>query len=247
VLKLLPRTELLVEQYGKSAPRIIALHGWGRTKDDWNQVLDGLPAVALDLPGFGSAAVPPEAWGTQDYARYLSPVLTALESPILLGHSFGGRVAARLAAMNPSQLTGLVLTGVPLLKLSNSPAKPPFGYTAVKWLHGHRLITEDRLERARQKYGSLDYRTASGILRAIMVRTVNENYEEPLSLIAEAGIPVRLVWGALDSEVPIPVAEAMRARLPSSTLAVVRNSGHSIDADIAAAIRLNLNQLLQST
>ena len=60
-----------------------------------------LDAVALDLPGFGAAPPPPEPWGTPQYADALSPLLDELGPVVVLGHSFGGRVAIELAHRRP--------------------------------------------------------------------------------------------------------------------------------------------------
>ena len=59
---------------GPDAPRVLALHGWARTHRDFDAVLAPVdeapvPALALDLPGFGASPPPPEAWGAAAYAQ----------------------------------------------------------------------------------------------------------------------------------------------------------------------------------
>ena len=74
-----------------------------------------LDAVALDLPGFGSAPAPPQPWGSVEYTEAVAAVLEEMqERVVVLGHSFGGRVAVQLAASRPGQIGGLVLSGAPL-------------------------------------------------------------------------------------------------------------------------------------
>ena len=48
------------ERYGESPAKVVALHGWGRTRADWNATLQGYDALALDLPGFGATPAPDE-------------------------------------------------------------------------------------------------------------------------------------------------------------------------------------------
>ena len=87
-------------RYGTAPPWVLALHGWGRDHHDFDDVLAGFDAVALDLPGHGVAPEPPEPWSTQQYAEWVAPVLDDLgEGPwVVLGHSFGARVAVHLVA-----------------------------------------------------------------------------------------------------------------------------------------------------
>ena len=87
-------------RYGTAAPWVLALHGWRRDHHDWDEVLEGLDAVALDLPGHGVAPEPPEPWSTRQYAEWVAPALRDLAGgPVVIaGHSFGARVAVQLAA-----------------------------------------------------------------------------------------------------------------------------------------------------
>jgi hypothetical protein len=62
------------DAYGASPPRVLALHGWRRDRSDFRAVLDGLDALAVDLPGFGASPAPPSAWGSAEYARALDRI-----------------------------------------------------------------------------------------------------------------------------------------------------------------------------
>jgi pimeloyl-ACP methyl ester carboxylesterase len=89
------------------AASVLALHGWARTHRDFDRLLGGvgetsMASVALDLPGFGASPPPPGPWGTLDYADCLLEVIDTMATPlVVLGHSFGGRVALQLAATHP--------------------------------------------------------------------------------------------------------------------------------------------------
>jgi pimeloyl-ACP methyl ester carboxylesterase len=126
----------------------------------------------------------------------------ASEPLVLVGHSFGGTVATVIASQHPELVAALVVTGAPLLR-SPSGSRSPFSYRAIRWLHVKGFVSEARLEKARQRYGSADYRRAQGMLRDILVASVNESYEAELSSL---DVPVTLLWGDGDREVPLHVA-----------------------------------------
>lgn len=230
---------------------LLALHGWGRSSSDYAGVLgaggDGedrarqpLDAVAVDLPGFGAAAPPPVAWGSAEYARAVLPVLSELVAEagrplVLMGHSFGGQVAVALADAAPELVGGMVLAGVPRLVPQAPSRKPPMSYRAAKAARRLGLIGDASMERLRQRNGSADYRRAEGVMRATLVRLVNEDLSAQVGRLAG---PVRLVWGALDSEVPVSVARGAERLLDGrATLEVLEGVGHQVPAEAPGALR----------
>jgi pimeloyl-ACP methyl ester carboxylesterase len=235
---------VLAEQYGSGSPTVLALHGWGRTRLDWNAALRGLDALAPDLPGFGVAPPPPTGWGSVDYAEQLLPLVAELDRPVLVGHSFGGRVAVRIAAAVPEQVGGLVLTGVPLVRLA-AKRRPAPKFRALRRLHRLHLISDARMERAREQFGSPDYRAATGVMRQSFVRLVNEDYLQSLRAIGATDVPVRLVWGEHDAEVPPAVATAVREQIRRAEVEIVPGSGHLLDAALSARVAAAAQDLVQ--
>ena len=205
------------EVWGPGDPEVLALHGWGRTHGDFAGVVGPaspggpLATLAPDLPGFGATPAPPGAWGAADYAAALVPLLTDLgdggggRPMVVLGHSRGGCIAVTLAALRPDLVRALVITGAPLVPRPGPRLKPAAPYRMARRLHRWGLVSEGRMEKARQRHGSTDYRAASGIMREVFVRMVNENYSDRL---AELRCPVEFVWGDDDAEVPVAVARA---------------------------------------
>ncbi len=227
--------------WGDPPATVLALHGWARDHRDFDAVLSAGPAgpevaaLAVDLPGFGSTPAPPEAWGSADYAEALVPLLDELDGPaVVVGHSFGGRVAVRLAAAAPSKVGRLVLTGVPLLPRAGTAASPSWRYRVGRRLHRMGLVGEERMEALRRRHGSPDYRAATGVMRDVFVRTVNERYDDDLDRLQ---CHVDLVWGGADTEVPVEVADRAAGRLAASTLTVLDGVGHLVPTEAPAALR----------
>ncbi len=225
-------------RYGAGPVRAIALPGWRRDHRDFDAVGEGLPFTlsVIDLPGFGSTPPPEDGWGTERYARAAAEVAEEAGGPLaVLGHSFGGRVAARVAASRPELVGSLVLTGVPLLAPPGRvPNRPALTYRLARSLHRRGVISDQRMETLRRQHGSADYRAASGVMRDVLVRAVNESYE---GVIAAIGCKVELVWGETDTEVPVAVAEELQRRISAANLTIVPGVGHLLPLEAPEALR----------
>jgi|SRR5665213_29632 len=223
------------EPYGQGPVRIIWLHGWARRGQDFaasatDLARRGVASVALDLPGFGASPTPDSPGGARRYAELVVPVLKAIgDGPfVLVGHSFGGTVACVVAANHPELVRSLVLTGAPLLRTPSS-RKSPLTYRTLRWLHDRGFVSDERMEAARQKYGSRDYRLATGVMRDVLVASVNESYEDEL---ARLDVPVTLLWGEQDREVPLDVATRASALLAAThTLQSLHGIGHLVPTE----------------
>jgi pimeloyl-ACP methyl ester carboxylesterase len=244
-------------RYGTGAPWVLALHGWRRDHHDWDEVLDGLDAVALDLPGHGIAPEPPEPWSTQEYAEWVAPALRDLAAgPVVIaGHSFGARVAVQLAAAQREDLGGgteegacisaLVLVGAPLAPAPGAgAARPSFVYRAGRALNRIGFLPGRQMEQLRQRHGSDDYRQASPVMRGVLVKAVSETasaaYVPLLRTWASAGRPVDLVWGERDSQASFAGVSSRLDGVESATTSVVPGTGHLMQGNLAAAVRAAL-------
>ena len=96
------------------AARLILVHGTPGSATAWADYLlnppPGFEVLALDRPGFGRSE--PESAVTS-LAAQAAAVLALMPDDgrpvILLGHSLGGPIVARVAADHPSRVTALVL------------------------------------------------------------------------------------------------------------------------------------------
>jgi len=234
---------LFGESYGSDTPWVLALHGWRRDHRDFDAVLapPGIDAVALDLPGFGSAPVPETVWGTPEYAEAVAAMLDEMaERVVVLGHSFGGRIAVQLAARNPDRICGLVLSGVPLHRPAAARSRPALRLRVARRLASRGVIGDNKVEELRQRYGSEDYRAASGVMRAVLVRTLSEDYTDAISKIR---CHVELVWGDDDTAAPLAVAEQVQRELPDTNLVVCHGAGHLTPLTVPGELRSAIERL----
>ena len=206
-------------QYGKGKD-IVLLHGWGQNI----QMMDPLgknfsndfQITILDLPGFGSSDIPDYAYNINDYTDFLHEFLSSLniENPILIGHSFGGRIAINYASIY--KVEKLVLFGSPFIVREKKGFKVTLLKTLkqVKFLNGLADIMKKHM-------GSEDYRAANGVMREILVKTVNTDLRDAASKINSSTL---LIWGENDDAVPVSEARELELTIKDSALIVLPGS-----------------------
>lgn len=95
------------------APQLLAVHGFRGDHHGLELLVDGLTDYDVwvpDLPGFGtSPALPRAEHSVAHYANIITQLADRLDSPVLLGHSFGTIIAAYAAAQTPTAYAHLVL------------------------------------------------------------------------------------------------------------------------------------------
>ncbi len=211
---------------------LILLHGWGCDVNIFNLVQQDLEnkfkVYTIDFPGFGQSDPPAEIWGIEDYTRCLEEFTTRLSitNPILLGHSFGGRVSILYGSRNA--VKKIILVDAAGIK----PKRTLKYYIKVypyKWakklmpiLIGHQTA-QRYLDRYRQKVGSSDYKNLSGTMRGTFIKVVNEDLKKFMPSIQA---PTLLIWGELDTATPLKDAKIMNKLIPDSGLVVLKGCGH---------------------
>ena len=102
---------------GQGMP-VVFLHGWALAQHTFRDVIETIAAqgcrvIAPSMPGFGgSADLPADEFSISGYAAWVIALLDALEVDepvVVVGHSFGGGVAIRLAHDHPERTRSLVL------------------------------------------------------------------------------------------------------------------------------------------
>ena len=100
---------------GGAGPPLMLVHGLGGTIENWRALAPSLAArhrvLVPDLPGHGSSGLLPEARDVDDLAQAVLGVVDVegVTDAVWVGHSLGGVVALRAAALRPDAVRGLVL------------------------------------------------------------------------------------------------------------------------------------------
>lgn len=203
-------------KYGnEDGENIVLLHGWGQNIAMMKPVGDAFSEeyniTILDLPGFGESDEPSSVWEISDYVDMLHKFLTELdiENPILIGHSFGGKISLLYASKYKVKKLILFASpfrpGIKKLSLKTKILKN------IKKLPGMNNLAE----KAKKHMGSTDYKNASGIMREIMVGHVNLDITEYVKKITA---PTIMIWGTYDEAVPLDEAYVLEKLIPDSAV-----------------------------
>ena len=204
-------------QYGEGND-VLLLHGWGQNivmmKPLGDNLCDRFRVTIIDFPGFGESDEPSSSWTITDYANMLEKLVVELKikKPIIMGHSFGGRVAIRYSANNP--IEKLVLFGSPCIRREQELSFSVKLLKKLKTLPGLNEFGEYM-----KKYiGSRDYKAASPIMRKILVNVVNEDLSEYAKKIEE---PTLLIWGEMDTEALVEDARELEKIMMDARLIIL--------------------------
>lgn len=211
-------TKNIYSKIGKG-PNLIFLHGWGQNKESWGKVGEILSKKftcwIVDLPGFGQNSKILTDQSPIGYARWVDEFTSTnkIHSFNVVGHSFGGRIAAILAADN-KRVEKAVLYCAPLLKHSTNRIRlaslaSKLGLKNVPYLS--EFLRSD------------DYKKTDQANREVFLQAVNFDLTQCLKKISK---PTLILAGERDSEVPLSIAQGAHLGIKNSGLYIFPNASH---------------------
>lgn len=133
--------QLAHDLYGtESGSPVVFLHGLSASRADFTQIAQdlaskkGFRVLNVDLRGHGgSPHTPPESYFSTEYANDVAQLIEAKlgKRPVLIvGHSLGGVVTAKLATMRPDLVKAVLLEDPPLYEgdAARRKASPAAGF-----------------------------------------------------------------------------------------------------------------------
>ncbi|KKQ98712.1 MAG: Alpha/beta hydrolase family protein [Parcubacteria group bacterium GW2011_GWC2_39_11] len=221
---------------GEGKPFLI-LHGWGSRKEKWQYVADilaekGINVIIPDLPGFGKSEQPKIAWSLDNYCDFIVDFVNKIgvDKFYILGHSFGGAIAAKCDLRFPERIEKLFLVGAACYRRRLfktrifyivSKALKIFsfipGYFYLKKIF-YRFIVKS------------DYISTKGIMREIYLQLVNKDYPSE-SILSQIKDPTIIIWGEKDRITPMKDALLINKKIKGSILEILKKSGHSSYSD----------------
>ncbi len=231
---------------------LVILHGWASKIGRWYKVQtrlqkQGFQVFLPTLPGFGDNKLT-KPWKLDDYIDWLKQYLSSqkLEEYILLGHSFGGSLALKLASERPQGLEKLILVNSSGVRKRFTLKKmiflalakigklffliPPFCF--LKKPASFLLYTL-----AREK----DYFKADPVMKKTLHQVVNDDLTGELKKIQT---PTLLLWGKQDKETPLGQGQLMNQKIQQSKL-VVLDTTHGLPFKKTQQLVKNVREFCQ--
>ncbi len=225
--------DLYYEKYGDKKQSILILPGWGDTRNTFRDIINYLKenytVYIIDYPGFGNSSFPENSLMINDYAIIILDLLKYLEinNPIIIAHSFGGRVTALLLGKYKLRVKKIILMDVAGIKRRKSLSKwlKEKCYKILK--NSLFLVPNLKREEYRQKlllyFGSSDYISLTSNMRETFQNIIKEDLREYYKKI---DCETLLLWGELDYDTPLKDGYYLRKKINNSSLIVYQNAGH---------------------
>ncbi len=221
------------EKYGNGKSNVVILPGWGETRATFYHLIEVLKnyftVYIIDYPGFGNSKFPNRDLNIYDYATMIQDFLTinSIDNPILIGHSFGGRIIILLAGMYKINIKKIILmdaAGIKHKKSLFSRIKQTI-YKMLKkgGLILPRKIRKKYLDKLIKIFGSSDFKNLDPNIRKTFINIVNENLKHYLKDINTSTL---LIWGENDLDTPISDGLIMEKEIEDSGLVTIHNAGH---------------------
>lgn len=224
---------LYYEKYGTGEKEIVILPGWGETRKTFDYMISYLKQdytiYIVDYPGFGNSPFPNRDLTIYDYTNLIIDFLNTngIYNPIIIAHSFGGRIAITMNGYLQHKIQKMILIGSAGIK----PRKTL--YQKLRQLTYKFLKKCSRLlpKKKRKKYlanllnifGSSDFKELDKNQRNTFIKIVNEDLTKYLKKIS---CPTLLIWGEYDTATPVKDGVKMQNEIKDSGLIILKGRSH---------------------
>ncbi len=221
------------EKYGNEKHNIIILPGWGDTRSTFNNLISVLKeyytVYIIDYPGFGNSKFPNRDLDIYDYANLIKDFITinSIDNPIIISHSFGGRISIILAGLYKLPIKKMILIDAAGIK-HKKKFKLKIKQAIYKLLKKIGIILPKKirntyLNKLINIFGSADFKNLDPNIRKTFIKVINEDLTEYLSDINTSTL---LIWGENDNDTPLDDGKLMNIKIEDSGLIVIPNASH---------------------
>lgn len=217
--------DIYYETYKNGLNNIIFLHGWGTNQNTFIKQVDSLKEnnnlYLIDFPGFGLSSEVETDFNLDTYVDLLRSFIVDLNinNPIIIAHSFGGRVLIKYLVNNDIKAAIFISSaGIKHFKLNKL-----FKITKYKIKKKYYKLTKNYLKYNLliKNSGSNDYINLTEKMKIVMNKIIKINLKKHLNKIK---CKTLLIWGKYDNDTPIKDAFIFKNKIKNSYLYLLNGS-----------------------
>ncbi|MEK7664073.1 MAG: alpha/beta hydrolase [Patescibacteria group bacterium] len=232
--------------FGTGKPFLI-LHGWGSDSGKWKSTAEllsqkNLCVIIPDLPGFGKSQQPESAWGLDNYVDWtleLTQKIPELHNQFyLLGHSFGGALAAKFAIRHNQKVIKLFLCAAAAIRKKTIKKQVLRKVSKLAKIF-HFLPFYPLARKAFYKFvvGVSDYLKVDGVMKETFLKGISDDLSQKLSFIK---LPVVILWGDKDDTTSVEDAHWIHKKIFHSKLVIIPGANHAPYLHVPEALSQNI-------
>ena len=226
------KMNIYYEKHGNNNQIILILPGWGNTRETFSNIInyfkENYTIYILDYPGFGKSTPLEQELNIYDYAFIISSFIKQnnINNPIIIAHSFGGRITSILNGYYKIHFKKIILIDVAGIKrFSLKTTLKIYLYKLLMTLTKILPRKKQKIIRQKlfQKFSSADYKNININMRNTFKNIINENLKKYYKNI---NIETLIIWGEKDLDTPLKDAKKLNKIIKNSGLIVLKNLPH---------------------
>jgi pimeloyl-ACP methyl ester carboxylesterase len=251
----------VADRGGPSDEAVVFVHGNPGSAWDWEQLVGEVStfarAIALDMPGFGTADKPRDfPYTVRGGAKHLGGALEALRvrRAHLVLHDFGGAWGLAWAAGSPRHLASVTLINTGLLldyrwhRIARVWRTPVLGELLMLVITRQAFVRSLVNAKPRglprpfveRMYTHYDRHTRRAVLRLYRATDPSRSSGALSAALRAIDPPALVIWGKHDPYLPVGLAFRQREVLPRAEVLVLEESGHwpfiDAEAEVTSAL-----------
>lgn len=224
--------KIYYEVYGNSKNTILILPGWGNTRNTFlniiNLLKDTYKIYIIDYPSFGNSPTPIHELTIYDYTELIYNFIKSnhINNPIIISHSFGGRISSILISKYKLKVNKLILIDVAGIKRINIKL---FIKTRIyKLLKKLTYLLPNKIQinirnKLLNRFSSNDYKDIPNIMKKTFQNIIKEDLKDYYKKIDTETL---IIWGDKDIDTPLKDGKYLNKVINNSGLIIYKNANH---------------------
>ena len=215
---------IFYEKYGNKKNTILILPGWGNTRPTFNYIIDNIKdfftIYIIDYPSFGNSPTPTKSLTIYDYAEVIKEFIKAKNiEPIIIAHSFGGRIVSILEGKYNVKVKKNILIDVAGIKRKSLKLR----LKTIIYKILMKISSKKQKEIIRNKFSSNDYKELNPVMKQTFKNIISEDLTKYYKNI---NIDTLILWGEKDSDTPLKDAKKLNKIIKNSGLVIFKDTKH---------------------